>query len=155
MELKLDVEAIEERIVDDAVRRLVGDLGHTIERLVKAEFESAVKDAVAEHVKPVVDECFIAGFPRTNTFGEPQGEPKGLREFIVDAGMAYFEEKVDRSGRKAYDGTSRAQRMLDAAVEKHVGEVVKTAINKSLDGLADEVGKYVGEHVKKTLTGRR
>lgn len=155
LEFDIDEESLEQLIVDQAVAQLVARATARTEALVQKTVEAVVRDKVVERIGPVIDECFEVGFHRTNRYGEPQGEPMGLREFCVTASAEWLKERVDDRGYASAGASAklpRAQWMLQKEVAKHLGDAIEKAVDDALKGIADETGKFVGQHVTKTLT---
>ncbi len=109
-------------------------------KLVKGDEWNTVKDRVREitdeeiraHAKTQIAEALNGGIRKTNTFGEPYGEPTTLRALIA--------EEVKAELAKAGD----PYRSKDSTVRKIVREQVAAAFKTELaEAVAEEKAKVV------------
>ncbi len=119
--LGISPEELGNRIVDQAVDVLMSSTGFDpdteeetrYESRFKREIEARVQKAVdekiaalaAEHLIPRVGELIEkANLRKTNTYGEPKGEPMTFIEYIASRAEVYMAEGVDIQGRSKAEG---------------------------------------------------
>lgn len=67
---------------------------------LRKRVDDITKEQIAEAIQPLIREAIENPFRKTNTFGEPVGEPVTLREVIVEQARKTMSEPVDRNRRE-------------------------------------------------------
>lgn len=108
-------------------------------------------EVIREVVRPQIEEALGRPFRKTNTYGEPVGEPVTLRELIVDEVQRVLRQPADTYSREK--GT-----VLEVAVRKEVadafGNEVRDAVKQAREGVADEIGRQVINAVSAAMKGK-
>lgn len=117
-------------IVQAALAKLVkGDYWNTVKQRVERLTEEEIRD----HAKTLIGEALDGGIRKTNTYGEPVGEPTTLRSIISG--------EVSKQLSKAAD----PYHSKDSVVHKIVREQVEIMLKKELaEAIAEEKAKVVG-----------
>lgn len=176
--LGLDTEKLTALVVAEAVEQLLNakdpgpkgdgllaeghlypyeDFATRIIELAKQRADERVDELGATHIVPRVDE-FIATLvlAQTNKWGEKQGKPMTIVEFLVARCDAYMREDVDSDGNSEADcrrtGRSwghanyrqpRMTQMIDKYMKTHMQEAVRQIL--------DSGGAHLKENIEKTF----
>jgi len=97
-------------------------------------------EAIREAVRPQIEEAIAKPIQKTNSYGEPVGEPTTLRELIIDEARKAVNEPVDKYARdKGTFLTQAVKREIQAALSAEIADAVKQARQQ----VADEIGQQV------------
>lgn len=134
------VEEVARRATLELLRRVKPA---TIEDIRK-EVLASVKGTVEAECGVIVREVLASQIRRTNTYGEPIGEPISFRDHIAGLAKSFLEERVDSDGRpNGYSDQMKPR--VRWFIDRAVAEVTKNDLTKA-------IGEAVAE-VKKGLTG--
>lgn len=96
-----------------------GSFLQEIRSSVKAKVDKAVDSYCEEIIFPKVKDMMITKIvTQTNRFGEIEGDPEPLTDYVVKRIMAYLESTIDRHGHQTYDGKPRIEIIFSGAIEK-------------------------------------
>ena len=141
--------------------RTVGDLvaGQIVDRLVRgantgwpglvAKVTEIRNEVIRETVRPQIEEAVAAPFRKTNSYGEPVGEPTTLRQLIVDEARKAVNEPADR-----YSSSTFLQQAVRAEVQKALAKEIADAVKQAREQVAAEVGQHVAAAVQAGLKAR-
>ena len=122
--LGISIEDLAERIVDQAVERLLTSTGFDPENDEEVSYESQFKREIEKRIQLAVDAKIGAladqhlvprvgemiektNMRRTNHYGEPKGEPMTFIEYIASRAEVYMSEDVDYNGKSKADLEAR------------------------------------------------
>jgi hypothetical protein len=118
-------------------------------------------EEIREHLKPVIAQALDAAVQRTSGFGDPRGEPKTLREVIVEAALEQLRRPAhgDGFGGGIRRGETLVQFVIRREVEDALGKelrgVVQAAKADVLEAVRAKAGEVVAETIEKLAEGRR
>lgn len=137
-------------VVDRASRRLLeGDGGATRSEFVRRV--QAIRDEeIREALRPVMAEALEQAVQQTDSFGTPRGEPRTLRELVVEEATKMLREKryergrqketlVEKFVRDEVERTLRAE--LTAAVNEAKAEVVAAVRDNAAEVIAETIDR--------------
>ncbi len=147
-----------EMVVAGVVERLVAEIkrdadGFGYRGAVTAAREAA-SAAVQEQASTLVSEALSGEIRRTNTYGEPTGEPTTLRDLIRADVAKYLNEKVPERG---YGGDRRGgfrellQHEVDEAMNKELRAAIREAREQVVVKVQEKAAQLIGEAVKEGL----
>jgi hypothetical protein len=120
---------------------------------IRNRVEQIKTEEIRRYVGDLITETVSADVRRTNTFGEPLGEPKTLREVIVEEAKRLINEPADRYnpdrgtvlGKLVRDEVSRAIRVeLAEALAAEKAKVVAAIRAQAADLIAQAVSQGIG-----------
>lgn len=116
-------DAVVERVAADVLDRMSTEDRVEIRRRVQGVRDELIR----ELVRPLLVEAIGAGVQRTNTFGEPTGPPKPLRELIV------AEAKAALNKREYHDRPTFAEKVISEEVQRAIREELQAEIKAESD----------------------
>lgn len=149
-------EQLREMVVDRLARELVGHVGgddvgalfeevsYKADQLVAAAIDAKVEHLGAEHVTPKVNalvENII--LQKTNSWGEPQGEPQTFVEYLVARADHYMREEVDYRGRSREECKRNHDtfRKDDIRLIAQINSLLSTRIEKAMQTILADANK--------------
>jgi hypothetical protein len=108
-------------------------------------------EVIREAVRPQVEEAIAAPVQKTNSYGDPIGEPTSLRDLIVAEARKAVNEPADRYSSR---GGSFLQQAIEKAVKDALADEIKSAVEAARKGVAGEIGKTVAAAVDAGLKAR-
>ncbi len=97
-----DPDKLRRTIVRRAAKRAAADAATTVRDTVKAAVEKAVAAeidaAVKKEVRAIAERVFSEPVRKTDSYGQPKGEAKSMREWLTDEARAGLSRKVDYKG---------------------------------------------------------
>ena len=114
---------------------------------VEALFEANVTPKVNELISGLV-------IQKTNSYGEPKGEPTTFVEYLIKRVEEYITETVNYSGKsRSQDSYNWAgsQTRIAWMIDQHLQYSIKTALDRSLADLNSAMAKGLAETVKLQL----
>lgn len=121
------VEDIVLRIAADSIVRHVMRDGYDWRGDLRNRVGSIRDDLIAEKLRPDIDAAFAGPVQKTNTYGDPVGEPVTMREVIVGR----VEEWLKSSDRDSYrnpKGLTKPQQLIAEEVDRVLAREMKEAI---------------------------
>lgn len=114
-------------VVQEAARQLAAKLTADEQRYRTLRTLSAdrIRELIDERIQPMLDEAFAAPIPLTNTYGEPTGKTKTLREMVIDTAREVMNRRTDSYGRNK------------SVLETKLEEVTIKVVSKELQGEID------------------
>ncbi len=162
--IEFDQEAIENKIVEQAVEKVVSryeewDLSGLEER-VKKIIESTVTARCDAIVKPIIERGIEAfTFQVTNRFGEGDGKPTTLTEYIVGLAEVYLQGRVDYQGKPQKPDSyrySENQTMLCWMIKEHlqysISIAMKDAVKQVINGIAPALAETCEIQIRAAVT---
>ena len=113
--------------------------------------EEIRKELVREALAPIVAEAVAAPLQRTNSWGEPAGEPVTMTTVIVGEVRKYLQEPADSYRRE--NGTI-LQKLIRDEVQKAFAAEVKAAVEAARAAVAKEIGDQFGTQVAAAVTAK-
>ncbi len=111
----------------------------------------AVKEAAQERVAAIVADAMAQGFRKTNTYGEPTGEPITMREMVIGEVKGQMERRVTRNGNAAerYDSGALpyVQYVAAKAAQEALNGELKAAATAAVDEVKGSVKALVAEEL--------
>ncbi|MDP2074606.1 hypothetical protein [Hydrogenophaga sp.] len=164
--LGITAEDLTQRIVDQAVESLLESSGYdpendretTYESRFKREIEKRLQEAVdakisalaAEHLVPKVGELIEkTNMRKTNSYGEPKGEPMTFIEYIASRADAYMSEDVDYHGKSRAEGDSYNWRSCGPRLTVLMRSYIQDTLEKHATAAVSDVNKVIAENIKK------
>lgn len=151
--LGLSKESISDRIVDQAVERLLFNLDDTDEygnvtgqkskfqdqmnERIRSRIDAAVDAIAAKHVLPNV-EIYLETLclQETNTWGEKRGAKLTFVEYLVGRAERYLTEEVDHEGKGKGENTwgnwNKKSTRVAYLVHKHLQYNIETAMKQAI-----------------------
>lgn len=143
---------------------LAREVAKSIARELRDDMRKDVRDIVVEtaraQVADIITETMAAGFRKTNSYGEPTGEPITLREMVVDQVKGELVRLVDGYGRPAdrYNGGNltfieyHSRKAATEALKGEVGTAVADAVAEIKTGVKSLVTESMAAKVHKAIT---
>lgn len=149
---------LEEYIVGEAATRLLAFDGQAIGEFRRRAL-SIADEEIREALKPVVAQALEAAVQRTDTFGAPRGEPKSLREVIVESAI----DQLRKPQGDGFSGTRRGETLVQFVIRKEVEEAlgkdlrsaVQAARAQVLAAVQEKASEIITETIAKVAEGRR
>jgi hypothetical protein len=120
-------------------------------RTLRREVLEIRTELVRELLRPLVEEAINAPVQRTNTFGDPQGEPTALREMI----MAEVKAVLTRPNRSSSSQRSLVQEIVKSevtdALRTELTAVIKEERDKVIKAVHTEAATLIADAVKRGL----
>lgn len=116
-------------------------------------------EEIREQLKPVIAEALDAAVQRTTGFGDPRGEPKTLREVIVEAAL----EQLRKPQGDGFGGTRRGETLVQSIIRSEVQvalaselkAAVASARTEVLAAVSEKASEVIGETIMRAAEGRR
>ena len=148
-------KSLQGEIVREAVRQLFDALRRDLEQTITNQLDEQIRKQLAEILTDIVE----TPIQKTNSYGEPRGEPVSLRERIIKHAEDWLQEAVDEQGKtKSYhrDKTMpRAEWMTKRAVRSQLyklyHERIAEAVQQAKDTLNDELENMIKDAIKSKL----
>lgn len=125
-----------EKLDDDDFEGESESLSRAVSKMVKARIDAKVDEIANRVLMPKIDmHIDEMVLQQTSQWGEKQGAPMTVTEYLVSRANAYMAEQVDHNGNpKGTDGYNwRAHSTRIAhAIDKHLGFEIERAMKESL-----------------------
>jgi hypothetical protein len=122
-------------IVNRAVRVLLES--YEVRRAVLARVEEVSDEVIRAAIQPIIAAAVTNAVQPTDLYGEPKGEPKTLREVIVERAQKYLTDQVG-------DYNRRRSRVEDF-IAKEVDHAVKRELTEEMNAARSQVRAAVQE----------
>jgi hypothetical protein len=117
---------------------------------------SIADEEIREQLKPVIADALDAAAQRTSPFGDPRGEPRTLRELIVETAL-------DQLRTRQGVGGARRETLVESVVRKEVQEAlgsdlkaaVASARAEVLAAVTEKAAEVISETIARAAEGRR
>lgn len=131
MNIELNQESIEDRIVEDYVSRL--DLDDIIKREVTFGIELKISEKFDEILTAKIDQlatdCLNMEYQQIDNFGRPAGEKTTIAKKLTEMMNNFWQQKVDRNGKPVENNYhvfgTRAEYLLTTAMRDDVEKTYK------------------------------
>lgn len=118
---------------------------------LKDEVQKIRAEMVREALRPLVAEAIAAPVQKTNTWGEPSGEPVTMRELILEETRKLVREPADSYHR---DQGTVIQKMVRDEVRAALLKDIKDTVLRARSQVADEAGRLVSEAVQSAMKAK-
>lgn len=160
-------EELGERIVDQAVDRLLNTLGFDPEsneeiqyvskfqRQIQERLQKAVDEKIAaiaaEHLIPRVGELIEkANMTQTTKFGEPKGAPMTFMEYIAHRAEVYMSENVDHKGESKQETNNEyGWRAEGPRLVVFMKMYIRDTMEKQAKEAVSDVNKVIAQNIQK------
>ncbi len=165
--LGLDREELGNRIVDQAVAALLSASGFDPETEEEVRYESRFKKEIEKRIQKAVDEKIAAladahlvpkvgamiegvNMRRTNSYGEPKGDPMTFIEYIASRAEAYMSEDVNFNGKsKAEDGDNYNWKSSGPRLTVMMRAYIKDTLEKHAKAAITDVNAVIAKNIEK------
>lgn len=153
--MQIDIEAVQQQIVTQAVERLFDSSGiraqvkDEIDNRINALFSETVEASIKQQIDDAVKQGFDREYHKVDSFGRPQGEPTTISAELEKVTSRYWQQKVDRNGKDSdgYNTMPRAEwLMLQICSDDFSNQLKQSAVNVVgglKDGLRNELRRSV------------
>lgn len=159
--MQIDQEKIEAAIVAEAVTRLAdndelyGRVKTGIEARLNKLFADNVNGIITSKVEEIVKSGFEREYIKRDAFGQPQGQPTSISQELENLVGNYWQERVDRSGKKSdssYGTTSRAEWMMMQICADDFSKEMKQHVVNVAGSLKDHFRGVLHQHIGSLLS---
>lgn len=155
--MQIDQSQIEKAIVEQAVDKLIGDddlygrVKRGIDARINALFADKVDGLIADNIEKLTKEGFDRQYCKVDSFGRPSGEPTTISKQLESLLHNYWDQRVDRNGKKAdsgsYNTVSRAEwTMSQICADEFSKELKQHVVNVSA-ALKDHFRGVLNQHI--------
>ena len=133
---------LKQAVVAEVVRQLLSGVKDDLLESAIDEVREQLRKTVREEVHAKVRDVINAPVQKTNSYGEPKGEPKTLVEHVSEEAKHFLYEKVSESGKSpSYNDKTitRAQFFARQMAE----ETIKTELRPVIDAAKKTAIEYV------------
>lgn len=116
---------------------------------LRRRVQGVTETEIREAVRPLVEEALLSGIRKTNSYGDPIGEPMTLRAEIVRIATDYMNKPSDSYSRGK--GTV-VQQFVKTEVDKAVKAELKTALDEAKEEVVAAVRGQAATLITKTIT---
>lgn len=129
----VDTATLGELIVQETARQLAAKLVSDVTRYqgLKTMAADRVRELIDQRVQPMLDEAFANPIPLTNTYGEPTGKSKTLREMVIETAQTAMNRRTDNYGRN--------KSVLEEALEKVTVKVLGKELQEEIESQKAQV----------------
>lgn len=149
--LNVSEETIIRGVCKHFADRLTPVINEKLESLTESAFNGAIRKAADEMLKEMLNRPQR----KTNSWGEPVGDPVTMRDYIADRFEKYMSETVDREGRKStssYDkGRTRSEWLIETLGEKEVLAAAKVEVEKVRKAAESQISAAVANFIASKL----
>jgi hypothetical protein len=138
---------------------LAAEVAKVLAPQLRSEMVEVVREVANEvaheRVAAVVDEVMAGEIRKTNSWGEPTGEPVTLREILVAEVKTALERKVDTHGRPAgysRDGMPYVDYVARTAAAEAIKGELAPAVKDAVAEVKSKVTSIVSEHLAAQIT---
>lgn len=135
-------------VVDRLVNRFVSGRG-AWDNTVRDRVNEVTHEVIVEKITPMVTDAIAAGVQKTNSYGEPIGEPVTMRDVIVATAKEWLEKPTNDYGR---DRKTRLQALLHDEVERAMKAELKATIDAAKAEVEAAVREKGAEVLAETIT---
>lgn len=160
--MQIDQAKIEEAIVEEAARRIVGDddLYGRVTRAVEARIDKLFKDKADAQIESAINDAIRNGFDReycrVTAWGEKSGAPTTIRKELDKVIGDYWNTRVDQHGKPASNsyGTNvtRAEWVMSRIVADDFNAQMQQHVVNVAGGLKDHLRRSLHETVNELLS---
>lgn len=143
----------ESQIIEGVCRHFKDRLTPIIEERLEEIAQSAFAEAVKRSADEMLRSVLATPQPRTNSWGEPIGDPVPLRDFITERFERYMKERVDSNGRPStFDGNkARQEWIVNALGEQLIVEAAKKEVEKVRKSAEAQIANAVANFIATKL----
>ena len=146
---------LEDVVLDAAaalvVKRVVDTSeGDDARRELFRQVRAVRSEEIREAVKPTIAEALSAAIQKTNTYGEPVGEPTTLRELILDEARDILTKA--RPNQDGYGRRRQESNVITELIKAEVEKAFATELRAEIKDEADRVRALVRAQAAEVLT---
>lgn len=159
--MEINQEKIEAAIVDEAVHKLIGDddlygrVQRGVDERINKLFADRVDALLSEAIDKIVKDGFEREYRKTDGFGRQVGEPTSIAKELEALVANYWQDRVDRSGKKSdssYGTTSRAEWMMMQICADDFSKEMKQHTVNVAGALKDHFRGVLQDHITVMLS---
>jgi len=126
-------------ILEECSRKILEDF-HRDEALndLRKRVQQIRDEQIVQAIQPTIDEAISAALQPTDAFGQAKGDPKTLREVIIERAVDYLKKPIQ--------GASYGK--ASTVVEKFIEEAVTNAVARDLKTAFEEGHAQIREAIK-------
>lgn len=164
--LGVSPEHLADRVVDQTVESLLSYTGYAedgegersyetrfkreIEKRVQAAVDAKIAALAEVHVVPRVGELIEqANMRKTNTYGEPKGDPMTFKEYIASRAEAYMSEDVDLNGKSKSEGDSYNWRSCGPRLTVLMKMYIRDTMETHAKAAVNDINKVIAKNLEK------
>lgn len=149
MEIKIDID--NEEVSTAIAQRIKGDAYAHIRDMAKSQVEKVMQEIVNDKVGELVVEALQSGVQKTNTFGDPIGEPISLKQMLLNSTNKFLSEMVDSSGRSGHSSYGTTKTKFQWIIDNAVDHEFRSQLKKHIDEARKAVNENMKAEAKKIL----
>ncbi len=152
-----DPDEFRNAVIDEYVRHELAAYGirrgdHPDRQEIRVRVDEIVQATVRARIDAAVDDIVSKPFILTNRYGEPQGQPQTLREYIMKTAEAWFDAKVAPNGEPTgYSGVPRGQWLALKAAESVYKDILAASMTQIKDQIAAGIRSRVHTEIADTV----
>lgn len=135
---------------DKVIERLVRTLTDKFEAQAQKQLHEALKSSIETKATELVEAAVNAPIRKTNTWGEPVGEPTSLRDMIDQKVKEFLGSRID-SGYTGSHPRTFIQNMVGKQVEASMQKEFAAAIQQGKEELLKAVKGHAAEVISESL----
>lgn len=159
MDIQFDKEKLEKAVVEHAANEILSEheIYEGVQRRVRELVDARVAKELDATVQKAMDEAMRSALEETitpvNTWGEKVGEPTTLKAAIHDRAVKFWQEKVDKEGKRtdSYSGRPRHEFMMQQMMAAEFSSAIKQDIVNVCaalkDAVRDDYHKIINENL--------
>lgn len=119
---------------------------------LRNQYMDVRREALRDQLAPIIEQVMAEPFRKTNSYGEPTGQPVTLRELVIAEVRNVMNSPADKyaSPSKGSVIEQAVRKEVKALFDKEIGEAVAT-LQKEFAG---QIGSLVATAVEQKLRGR-
>lgn len=140
-------DVVADRMVENLLRQ--SDYQPLRQRVLDIQNEE-----IRAQLAPIIAEAIAAPVQKTTHYGDPVGEPKPLREIVIEEAKAWMSAAADP---RSYDRTkpTKAQKLVadavDASMRKELAAAIAAEKEKVVAAVRAKAGELIAEAVKQGI----
>lgn len=151
LELDLDLQAFAEdaefaSIGDLIIDRAVSKVADRLARDLQPTVEKLVSERAIVRIDAILGDLEMKSFRKTNSYGEPIGDPRTFLELILESIDQWAKTKVNYDGRPSSSGSNQTR--IEWLAHKLADDIAKEHLKEAMDELRAAASGKVGEMVR-------
>lgn len=148
------VEAAAHQILTQRTRRGDEDRPSTLEMRIMRRVREVQDDEIRAQVRPLVAEALVKGVRKTNSFGDPIGEPQMLRDLIIEEAQTLWNKTADPRSRSRETVLQKAIREeVEGAFTRELKEVIAEGKSEVLEAVKTQAAEVLAEAIERSARG--
>jgi hypothetical protein len=168
--MKLEIEIFgtrEDEYIDDAIiaeaARVVLEgrtkkegekYSESVINRIRRRVDEVRDDEIRAQVRPIIAEALVKGVRKTNTFGDPIGEPVMLRDLIIAEAQTLWSKTADAHSRSRETVLQKAIREeVESVFTKELKAVIAEAKSDVLEAVKGQASQVLTETIERAARG--